>query len=212
LTVSELSRSRISGEASLSTTLWVLGNSGLAREVEALAMALPGAAPRWERVVRLDRDDEDQLRREGGDAVLGIGDPRTRKLVAERFAPLGDVCWPLLCHPRADVGSRVELGEGVVVASGAIITVDVEISPWSMVNYGVTVGHDSRIGRYCQVNPQASISGNVVLGEGVLVGTGANILEGRHIGEGAIVGAGAVVVKDVEPFSTVVGVPARPRG
>ncbi|HEY6630822.1 MAG TPA: acyltransferase [Rhizobiaceae bacterium] len=41
------------------------------------------------------------------------------------------------------------------------------------------------------------------------VGTNATILPGVTIGKGAIVGAGAVVIDDVEPFSVVVGVPAR---
>jgi len=41
------------------------------------------------------------------------------------------------------------------------------------------------------------------------IGTNATILPGVSIGKGAIVGAGAVVTRDVEPFSIVVGVPAR---
>lgn len=41
------------------------------------------------------------------------------------------------------------------------------------------------------------------------VGTNATILPGVTIGKGAIVGAGAVVIEDVEPFSVVVGVPAK---
>jgi acetyltransferase-like isoleucine patch superfamily enzyme len=41
------------------------------------------------------------------------------------------------------------------------------------------------------------------------IGVSAVILPGVTIGKGAIVGAGAVVTRDVEPFSIVVGVPAR---
>ena len=42
------------------------------------------------------------------------------------------------------------------------------------------------------------------------VGAGATVRQCLSIGEGAIVGAGAVVVKDVEPWTVVIGVPAHP--
>lgn len=41
------------------------------------------------------------------------------------------------------------------------------------------------------------------------IGANATILKGVTIGEGAVVAAGAVVVRDVEPYSIVGGVPAR---
>jgi serine acetyltransferase len=44
----------------------------------------------------------------------------------------------------------------------------------------------------------------------VLVGTGAQVLQNLKIGENAIIGAGAVVSKNVEPMTTVVGIPAKP--
>jgi acetyltransferase-like isoleucine patch superfamily enzyme len=42
------------------------------------------------------------------------------------------------------------------------------------------------------------------------VGTNATVLPGVTVGKGALVGAGAVVVEDVEPFTVVAGVPAKP--
>ena len=49
----------------------------------------------------------------------------------------------------------------------------------------------------------------VRVGKWADIGANATILPGVSIGKGAIVGAGAVVVADVEPFSVVVGVPAK---
>ena len=52
--------------------------------------------------------------------------------------------------------------------------------------------------------------GDIVIGSDVWIGYEAVILSGVHIGDGAIIGARAVVTKDVEPYTIVGGVPARP--
>jgi acetyltransferase-like isoleucine patch superfamily enzyme len=44
----------------------------------------------------------------------------------------------------------------------------------------------------------------------VWIGVNATIIGDVHIGEGAVVCAGAVVTKDVEPYTVVAGVPAKP--
>lgn len=48
-----------------------------------------------------------------------------------------------------------------------------------------------------------------IIGCDVWIGANAIIMDGIHIGHGACIGAGAVVTHDVEPYSIVVGVPAR---
>lgn len=49
----------------------------------------------------------------------------------------------------------------------------------------------------------------VIIGHDVWIGANALIMGGVNIGDGAVIGAGAVVTKDVEPYSVVVGVPAK---
>lgn len=52
-------------------------------------------------------------------------------------------------------------------------------------------------------------SETVVIGNDVWVGVGVYIKAGVHIGDGAIIGSHAVVTHDIEPYSIVVGVPAK---
>lgn len=48
------------------------------------------------------------------------------------------------------------------------------------------------------------------IGHDTWLGHGAIIMPGVKIGNGAVVGSGAVVTKNVEPYTVVVGVPAKP--
>ena len=52
----------------------------------------------------------------------------------------------------------------------------------------------------------------VVIEDYVFVGTRAMLLPGVHLGRGAVVAAGAVVTRNVEPYTIVAGVPAKPIG
>ncbi|MGB0259025.1 MAG: DapH/DapD/GlmU-related protein [Coraliomargarita sp.] len=48
-----------------------------------------------------------------------------------------------------------------------------------------------------------------IIGDDVWIGANSLIRSGVSIGRGAVVAMGSVVVKDVEPYSVVAGVPAR---
>ena len=68
--------------------------------------------------------------------------------------------------------------------------------------------------RYAGLKPFFASMGSVGIATGVeFVGLhNMRLGNGVRIGRGAVVGAGAVVTRDVEPFSIVGGVPARPIG
>ena len=53
------------------------------------------------------------------------------------------------------------------------------------------------------------LKGDTVIGNDVWIGQNAVILPGVHIGDGAIIGANSVVGSDVDPYTVVVGNPAR---
>ena len=98
-------------------------------------------------------------------------------------------------HPGATIGKRVVIDHG----AGIVIGETTEIGDDVMIYQGVTLGGTGKdIGKR-----------HPTIESGVMIGSGAKVLGPITVGRNAKVAAGAVVVKDVEPNSTVVGVPGR---
>lgn len=143
--------------------------------------------------------------------TLAIGSPTIKKKVLDRITnPLID--YPTLIHPSVWIGDKefVEIGKGGIFCAGVMITTNVQIKDFVILNLQCTVGHDTIIKDYAAFMPTVNISGEVTIGEGVYVGTGAKIINQLEIGDYTIVGAGAVVSKTLPAHCTAVGVPARP--
>lgn len=58
-------------------------------------------------------------------------------------------------------------------------------------------------------NNDMPLKGDTVIGNDVWIGQNAVILPGVHIGDGAIIGSNSIVGSDVEPYTIVVGNPAK---
>lgn len=120
---------------------------------------------------------------------------RNQPLLARLTSHLGRFFTGIEIHPGATIGKRlfIDHGMGVVIGETAVIGDDVTLYQ------GVTLGGTGK--ERGKRHP--------TIGDGVVVGVGAKILGAVTVGNGAKVGGGAVVLKDVPPFSTAVGVPAR---
>lgn len=132
----------------------------------------------------------------------------------ERLQSLGvpDEKFAVLKHPTAVVSRNVRLGYGVVLMPGVIISPDVTIGNHTQLYANSFVGHDTEVGNHCFIANNASVGGHVIVKEGVHIGSNSSIIERITLGKWSLVGLGAVVLKDVEPFTTVVGNPARSIG
>ncbi|MCD7723041.1 MAG: serine O-acetyltransferase [Clostridiales bacterium] len=98
-------------------------------------------------------------------------------------------------HPAAVIGKRVCIDHGM----GIVIGETTEIGDDVMIYQGVTLGGTGKdVGKR-----------HPTIESGVMIGAGAKVLGPVTVGRNAKIAAGAVVIKDVEPNSTVVGVPGR---
>jgi len=141
--------------------------------------------------------------------AIAIADPAIKKKVHQQIRN-SYVSFPTLMHPRFEQGALTNtVGEGCILTSGSIMTTNVNIRDFVIINLLTTIGHDVTVGAYSSIMPNCSISGNVSIGEGCFLGAGAKVLQNITLGDLSIVGAGAVVTKSVSPGKTVVGLPAR---
>jgi len=140
--------------------------------------------------------------------VIGAGYPETKARMLSRI-DVEQLDWHAIVHPHATIGRSVEIGRGVLIQAGAVITADTKIEEFVTVNVAATIAHDCVLRRLATISPGAHLGGNVEVGEGAFVGIGASVIQGVRIGAWSVVGAGAVVIRDVAPNTIVTGVPAR---
>lgn len=113
-------------------------------------------------------------------------------------------------HWRAEFYSpeRIAIGEHTVIGDSAFLDG----------RSGLTIGANVNLGSHVSIYTRqhdidapdfAEVGAPVVVGDYAFIGSHAIVLPGVTIGQGGVVGAGSVVTTDVEPYTLVVGVPAR---
>jgi sugar O-acyltransferase (sialic acid O-acetyltransferase NeuD family) len=195
---------------SIKKTLHILPAGGFSHEVAALALACDFSDSCYYDDYKQEAGIKSPSELKLGAAVaLAIGSSEERKNIYTSLK--GDYHFPSLIHPSALLMSpdTIRIGKGAIICAGSILTTNISLGDFIIINLHSSVGHDCILGDFVSLMPGARLSGGVILEDGVYVGTNASILPGLRIGAGATIGAGAVVTKDVAPNSTVVGVPAK---
>lgn len=140
--------------------------------------------------------------------VCAIGDPQTRLRIGRDLRARGAV-FPPVRHPMAVVGDNCVIGAGTILCPGVVVTCNVHLGEFVLLNICSTVGHDARIGDGVTLSPHADVTGFATIGEGAFLGSHATVLPRARVGDYAKVGAGSVVLRAVNAGATVLGVPAK---
>jgi serine O-acetyltransferase len=104
----------------------------------------------------------------------------------------------------ADIHPGAQIGKGILIDHATSVV----IGETAVVGDNVSILHEVTLGG----TGKQTGDRHPKVGEGVLIAAGAKLLGNIRIGEGAKIGAGSVVLDDVEPHTTIVGVPGRPVG
>lgn len=202
--------------------LAIFGASGQGKEVREIADYENDRKHKWEKILFVDDNKPEgvfmnleMVRLETAlskykdmEFVIAVGEPRTKKKIFDRLAGLGCKFGSVI-SPDSQVSPYCQLGEGIVIKRGAIISADAKIGDNTTIQSYACIGHDARIGRHCQISTHVDVGGQTVMGECVFVGLNSPIRELLTIGDYAVISAGAVVLKNVDANVTVMGNPAR---
>jgi sugar O-acyltransferase (sialic acid O-acetyltransferase NeuD family) len=145
---------------------------------------------------------------EGPALILAIANARQKTALGERFEKAG-YRFRSAIHPKAAVSPTARIGDGAIINAGAAIEMNAEIGAHAIVHAGATVEHDNVLEPYANVGPGVSFGGRVRVKRAAIVYTGATVVPDVTLGEFSVVGAGSTVIRDVEPNTVVVGVPAK---
>jgi len=164
-----------------------------------------------------------------GDVTLGAG------VIVEPYAV---ITGPALIHAGAYIGAHACVGApaqhhgtypapitgerregGVVVGAGACVreyaTIhqgiigETVVGADTLLMAGVHVAHDCLIGERVTLGSFSILGGLTIIGDDVTFGQGAVTHPWVVICEGAMIGLNSSVIRDVDPFTKVVGSPAR---
>jgi sugar O-acyltransferase (sialic acid O-acetyltransferase NeuD family) len=140
--------------------------------------------------------------------IVAIGDNPRRRALSARLREEGLTLVNAI-HPTAYVDALVSLGSGCYIGQGVILVTGTRVGDCVNIHTGATIDHDNVIEDGANLGPGVHTAGRVRIERDAFLGTGTLVIPDASVGEGAICGAGTVVIKRVEPFTKVVGNPAR---
>ncbi|MEL6193354.1 MAG: acetyltransferase [Bacteroidota bacterium] len=206
------------------TPIVIIGNQGFAKEIEWLISDInrfPGSSVSYDFRGFIDHTENPTNENILGDDswainhlskktrfVIAIGNPSLRKKLADKYLSEGFLPATLI-HPSVQLSESVSVGEGSLICAGVVMTVNIHLGGFCILNLNSTVGHGSRLGSFVTLAPGCHISGEVKIGSECELGTGAVVLPECALADSIILGAGAVATQNLAEAGTYVGVPAR---
>ncbi len=143
-----------------------------------------------------------------GFIVVAIGDNYKRKEIVESLM-FDDSKFATVIHPKATIGSNVEILPGSMILGGVVINTSTVIGRHTILNTSCSIDHHNRIGDFVHIAPGVHIGGTAEVGELSFIGLGTSVINNVKIGREVVIGAGSVIIRDVPDFVTVVGNPGR---
>lgn len=97
------------------------------------------------------------VNRAGTFVVNAIANPTTKKEIINKLNGSKNQ-YPILIHPSVIYSDKVKIGEGTIICTSNILTVNIELGSHVIINLDCTIGHDVKIGDYSTILPSVNVS------------------------------------------------------
>ncbi len=155
------------------------------------------------------REQLDKLRQMGvEDLIFAFGDSAARLKLSELVRAKGFRLATAI-HPHAIIAQDVQIGQGTMIAAGAVVNPAARIGESVIINTSASVDHECIVEDGVNIAPGVCLGGKVIVGRGAWIGIGATIRDHVVIGSGSLIGAGAVVLEDIPDGVVAYGIPAK---
>ena len=141
--------------------------------------------------------------------VMAIASPKTTEKIVNNITSI-NIYFPNIISPDVTFLDKdnMSLGKGNIVCSGCLISCNVIIGNFNILNGFIPVGHDTSIGNYNSIMPSVKISGEVRIGDRNFFGVNSVVLQRIKIGNDTIIGANSLILRKTKDGMTYVGSPA----
>lgn len=203
----------------------IFGAGGFGREVACLINKINEKSPTWEFIGFFDDGIEKGTKNEYGQIlgginelnafqedlsiVIAIGNPKIVEKIVKNITSK-KIDFPNIISPDLvylDENS-CSLGFGNIITTGCLISCNVHIGNFNILNGFIPIGHDVKIGNFNSIMPSVKISGEVIIGERNFFGVGSIVLQQLKIGNDTVIGANSLILRNTKDGVTYVGNPA----
>ena len=138
--------------------------------------------------------------------LFAIGDIDVKKRLIIKMKKRG-AKFLTLVHPTAIMANTTKIGEGVIICPFCLVSDNVLLEDFVMMNVYSSCGHDAKVGSYSILSPYATLNGFVILEDEVFLGTHTTVIPYKRVGYKSKISANSVVMRDVATNKIVFGVP-----
>lgn len=141
--------------------------------------------------------------------AIAIGNNKTL-LIMRKNIDNPNIIFPNLLAPNNIFFEQdsLILGVGNIFLSNSIVSYDVRIGDFNIINTGVNFGHHAEIGNYNVINPNVQLSGNTKIGNFNSIGLNSAFLPNKMIGDSNVVVPGSIITRNFKNNNFLAGNPA----